>query len=82
MNLFEARKGRCVEVLMECYPLRGENAAWRSGVVVSRSFSRASVCVELEGGLVLRVTVPCEKDFQLSKVRVRAERLDVDKMRT
>ena len=69
MNLFEARPGRKVAVLMAARHVETGRQIWLEGVVVSRDFWRQSVCIELTVGAIARTTIGCEDDFELPRVR-------------
>ncbi|OEU66291.1 MAG: hypothetical protein BA863_10360 [Desulfovibrio sp. S3730MH75] len=73
MNLYQARKGRKVEVLVIVRDSESRRSVWLPGVITSRNFYRGIVRVELEGedGKNFRVTVPCANDFELPRIRER-----------
>jgi len=69
MNLYQATIGRHVDVLMAARHVETGRQIWFEGVVVSRDFWRASVCIELRVGTIAQTIIPCEDNFELPRVR-------------
>ncbi|MEA3225103.1 MAG: hypothetical protein U9Q07_04070 [Planctomycetota bacterium] len=81
MNLFQATVGREVEVLMAARHAETGRQLWFEGVVVSRDFWRASVCIDLAVGTIARTIISCEDDFELPRVRPMMEDRNKDETR-
>jgi len=70
MKLIDAPAGTHVEVLVPVKDKTTGQQVWQPGTVIVRDFEYGYVRIEFSAGLVYQILMPCERNLELTRVRL------------